>query len=55
MTIYEISVFGQNIEGMETIGGWQIALRTNLKEEAEKSFAYWVDSIGEDNVVFECY
>lgn len=53
MTVYEISVFGQDFENVESEGGWQVALRTTSYEEAEKALAEWLEKLGWDDVMWD--
>lgn len=49
-TIYEIEVFGQGYENVESNGGWQVLLRTTNYEEAENTLLTCFETLGWDNV-----
>lgn len=47
---YEIEVYGLDLENVESLGGWQLYLRTTSYKEAEKVLDDLLSKYGWDNV-----
>lgn len=50
--MYEIEVFGLDLENVESIGGWQSYLRTTNYAEAERVLDEFLTKYGWDNVTW---
>ena len=48
--IYDITVFGLDLENVESLGGWQLYLRTTNYAEAERVLDELLTKYGRDNV-----
>lgn len=48
--VFEIKVYGQYFENIESVGGWQVAVRCFTRKAAEKALKSLIDSYGENNV-----
>ena len=48
--MYEIKVFGQHFEDVESIGGWQTALTTSNKNFAYRFYTETCNVLGKSNV-----
>lgn len=49
---YEIEVYGLDLENVESLGGWQLYLRTTNYAEAERVLDELLAELGWDNVTW---
>lgn len=50
--MYEIKVFGLDIDNVESEGGWQLYLRTSDFEEAETNLEELISLVGFENIEY---